>query len=474
MEALRHAPRPFILYVTKRDDAVVWQNILMNIAGYQRIERFDGNTIDSKRKKIISSWIDNDLDGIVATSAFGVGIDKNDIRTIIHATIPETVDRFYQEVGRGGRDGMSSISLLVYEDKDWVLSKRMANPTLISNELGLERWIALYESRHKYDSEGDFFRIDPEAVRPGLTGSNDENVRWNMRTLLLMSRAGFLELDVEQNIIPEMDADNDLLSSSPLAAMAVIRIHLLRNDHRLPEVWEEVISQSRANTLNAGYKNLALMQDLLQNGREVAEVLNELYSNKSKQWTVDVTKVCGGCPSDRFGDSRINEYHVPVPVPIHKLTPFDLSNWKLTFPHLDPRSIIAVFYESEMNPLAIVSLIRWLVSKCGIQEVCADELSPLAVLPDWRQLYRHAPSGVVIHRNLRQLSEEPYSPLARVTIFDTQVTPQEINKVLLIQRPIHLVFYPSNTRDPNNSLRYLSDTAMNSTHIQQLNLVINK
>jgi hypothetical protein len=416
----------------------------------------------------------NELDGIVATSAFGVGIDKADIRTVIHATIPETVDRFYQEVGRGGRDGKSSISLLVYEDNDWALSKNMANPRLITNELGFGRWKALYESRHKYDNQGDFFRIDPDAVRPGLTGSNDENVRWNMRTLLLMSRAGFLELDVEPNGIPEEDIDDDLLSSSPLVAMAVIRIHLLRNDHRLQEVWEEVISQSRTNTLNAGYKNLALMQRLLQNGCEVAETLEELYRNNSNQWTVDVTKVCGGCPSDRFGDSRIDGYHVPVPVPIHQLTPFDLPNWKLTFPHLDPRSVIAVFYEPEMTPLAIVPLIRWLVSKCGIQEVCADEKSALAILPDWKQLYRHAPSGVLIHRNLRQLNEEPYTPLARVTFFDKQVTPQEINKVLLIQRPIHLVFYPSNTRDPNNSLRFLSDTAMNSAFIENLNKVISQ
>ncbi len=473
LEALRHAPRPFILYVTKREDALTWHNILTSQAGYQRVERFDGSTSDSKRKKIITSWIGNELDGIVATSAFGVGIDKADIRTVIHATIPETVDRFYQEVGRGGRDGIPSISLLVYENKDWALSRTMANPRLITNELGFDRWKALYKSRHKYNSLGDFFRIDPEAVRLGLTGSNDENVRWNMRTLLLVSRAGFLELDVEPNGIPEEDGD-DLLSSSPLAAMAVIRIHLLRNDHRLPEIWEEVISQSRTNTLNAGYKNLALMQDLLQNGREVAETFEELYRNNSKKWTVDVTKVCGGCPSDRFGNSRIDGYHVPVPIPIHQLTPFDLSNWKLTFPHLDPRSVIAVFYEPEMAPLAIVPLIRWLVSKCGIQEVCTDEKSALAVLLDWKRLYRHAPSGVLVHRDLRQLNEEPYTPLARVTFFDKQVTSQEINKVLLIQRPIHLVFYPSNTRDPNNSLRFLSDTAVNSTHIQQLNFVINQ
>lgn len=472
LEALRHAPRPFILYVTKRDDAVAWEKILKNHEGCQRVECFDGDTPPQKRKRIIAAWIGNKLDGIVATSAFGVGIDKGDVRTVIHATIPETLDRFYQEVGRGGRDGYPSVSLLVYQDEDWVVSENMANPTLISNELGLSRWSALYESRIKYDGHGDFFRIDPEAVRPGLKGSNDANVKWNMRTLLLMSRAGFLELDVEPNSVSDCDVD-DIESSSPLAAMSIVRIRLLRNDHLLTEAWADAISLSRSNTLKGGVRNLRLMQGLLQRGSEVAQTLAELYRNDSVQWTVDVTKVCGGCPADRFGDTRIEQYHVPLPAPVHRLPQLDLNHWESTFPHLDP-SYVPVFYEPDTNLLAVLRLIKWLVSECGIQEVSVDESSTLENLLDWRRLYRYAPSGVVVHRSVSQIDEEPYSPLARVTFFDARVTAQEINKALLIQRPLHLVFYPSSTRDPNNPLRYLSDTAMNSARLDQLSAVINQ
>jgi len=473
LEALRHAPRPFILYVTKRNDAVAWLNILKSHAGYQRIERFDGDTPDQKRKEIITAWIGNKLDGVVATSAFGVGIDKGDVRTIIHATIPETLDRFYQEVGRGGRDGKSSISLLVYEDSDWTVSKNMANPTLISNQLGISRWHALYDSRKKYDGQGDLFRVDPQAVRQGLTGSNDENVQWNMRTLLLMSRAGFLELDVEPSSLPEEETD-DPMPSSPLAVMAVVRIRLLRDDHLLPEAWEDAISLSRSNTLNGGKRNLRLMQGLLQEGSEVAQTLAELYRNNSEKWPVVVTQVCGGCPSDRFGDKRRAHYHVPVAAPVHNLQQLDLSHWKSTFPYLDDTRYIAVFYEPETSSLAIVRFIKWLVSSCGVQEVCVSDTSALSALPDWRHLYRHAPSGVVVHRNLRQMDEEPYSPLARVTFFDASVTAQEMNHVLLMQRPMHLVFYPSGTRDPNHPLRLISDTAINSVRFDQLTAVINQ
>src|SRR5439155_19698377 len=124
------------LLLTKRQDVRAWWVVLRNRGGLGRIERFDGGTPDKTREEIIQKWAGNHLDGVVATSAFGVGIDKADVRTVIHATIPETLDRFYQEVGRGGRDGRPSISLLVYDDTDWGMPERLATPKIISDELG--------------------------------------------------------------------------------------------------------------------------------------------------------------------------------------------------------------------------------------------------------------------------------------------------------------------------------------------------
>ncbi|RYG07911.1 MAG: ATP-dependent DNA helicase RecQ, partial [Caulobacteraceae bacterium] len=117
LEAVRHAPRPTILYVTKRSDADEWHRRLY-AKGYRRLAKFHGDTPTSERLKIIDEWSRNMIDVIVATSAFGVGIDKSDVRAVIHAAVPETVDRFYQEVGRGGRDGAPAGSLMIYSDKD--------------------------------------------------------------------------------------------------------------------------------------------------------------------------------------------------------------------------------------------------------------------------------------------------------------------------------------------------------------------
>ena len=106
-------PRPIIIYVSKRDDAKEWKKKLIE-KGYRSVEIFSGSTVDSERERIIRQWNHDEIDIIVATSAFGMGVDKRDIRTVIHCCLPESINRFYQEVGRGGRDGFASISLLSY------------------------------------------------------------------------------------------------------------------------------------------------------------------------------------------------------------------------------------------------------------------------------------------------------------------------------------------------------------------------
>lgn len=470
LEAIRYAPRPFILYATTRQDAQKWHRILTKHEGYCRVSKFDGTTPDLKRKEIIDAWVGNHLDGIVATSAFGVGIDKGDVRTVIHATIPETLDRFYQEVGRGGRDGQHSISLLIYDDSDWMIPEGLATPRIISDELGFARWRSLYETRENHNNNGDLYRINLEAIRQGLKGSNDENVKWNMRTILLMARAGFLELDVEPSDAIDEGID-DFTPSSPLSAMASVRIRLKRDDHLLTSAWEEVITPSRDLTTNAGRRNLKLMKGLLLEGHEVADTLSELYRNDSWLWPVTITKVCGGCPADRFSDSRMDRYHVPIAAPIHNIQTPNLTTWISTFPHLNPKTTI-VFYDKDAAITSFIRVIRWLVSECNVQELCVSDETSLSNHAEWKQMYRYSPSKIIIHRSLKQIDEEPYTPLSRVTVIASDISAIELTKIMQLDRAMHILFAPSKTIDPVNSRRLLSDTKYDSLRLDQLMAVI--
>ncbi|MFN3403541.1 MAG: ATP-dependent DNA helicase RecQ [Cytophagaceae bacterium] len=71
-----------------------------------------------ERSVMQESWISNKLRVIVSTNAFGMGIDKPDVRTVIHYDLPETLEAYYQEAGRAGRDGRNSYAVLLFSNKD--------------------------------------------------------------------------------------------------------------------------------------------------------------------------------------------------------------------------------------------------------------------------------------------------------------------------------------------------------------------
>jgi ATP-dependent DNA helicase RecQ len=77
-------------------------------AGLQQDER-------NKRQK---EWVDNKTRIIVCTNAFGMGIDKPDVRTVVHIDAPDCLENYYQEAGRCGRDGEKAYAVLLYDEKD--------------------------------------------------------------------------------------------------------------------------------------------------------------------------------------------------------------------------------------------------------------------------------------------------------------------------------------------------------------------
>lgn len=105
-----------IVYVRSRNGTIRMANYLQE-QGISATFFHGGLSADEKNKKL-SMWLSGDVQVMVATNAFGMGIDKPDVRTVIHWEIPPTIEDYFQEAGRAGRDGAKAYAVLLYDDFD--------------------------------------------------------------------------------------------------------------------------------------------------------------------------------------------------------------------------------------------------------------------------------------------------------------------------------------------------------------------
>jgi ATP-dependent DNA helicase RecQ len=78
------------------------------------------------RESTQAAFMADELDVVVATTAFGMGIDKPNVRFVLHAAVAESVDSYYQEIGRAGRDGEPAVAVLFYRPEDLGLRRFFA------------------------------------------------------------------------------------------------------------------------------------------------------------------------------------------------------------------------------------------------------------------------------------------------------------------------------------------------------------
>ncbi|HEX6170610.1 MAG TPA: ATP-dependent DNA helicase RecQ, partial [Chitinophagaceae bacterium] len=115
-----------------------------------------------ERGKRQEDWIKSKTRVIVCTNAFGMGIDKPDVRSVIHADIPDCLENYYQEAGRAGRDGEKSFAVLLYDDNDITELEGLANiryPS-IDDIKNVYQSVANYLQIPAGTGEGNYFDFD--------------------------------------------------------------------------------------------------------------------------------------------------------------------------------------------------------------------------------------------------------------------------------------------------------------------------
>jgi RecQ family ATP-dependent DNA helicase len=125
--------RPAIVYTPTRRQA---QSLATELAAYFPAGAYHAGLDAPLRKRVQEEFHEGRIEAIVATIAFGMGIDKADVRTVIHTALPGSLEAYYQEIGRAGRDGKPSRAILMhsYADRfthDFFLERDYPDVTLL-------------------------------------------------------------------------------------------------------------------------------------------------------------------------------------------------------------------------------------------------------------------------------------------------------------------------------------------------------
>ncbi len=112
------------------------------------------------RKMKQESWINGSLSVMVCTNAFGMGIDKPDVRFVIHADVPDCLENYYQEAGRAGRDGQPAKAILLYRDEE--LEEVKSLPAIKFPDITVIRKV--------YHALGNYFQL-PMGLGKGISYS---------------------------------------------------------------------------------------------------------------------------------------------------------------------------------------------------------------------------------------------------------------------------------------------------------------
>ena len=329
IELVRKLPHPMIIYVARPDDAERIKALLAD-NGIRNVCTYTGLTNNNLREQLLEHWKENKFEIMVATSAFGVGVDKPDVRTVLHLYIPQNPNAYYQELGRGGRDQLPCLSVMCIYADDLKLAFQRISKRVMTTEKIIGRWDSMYNNKLSI-RDGAITNINT-AIKPNYHAKDewddrpvsDADMNWNIYVLLLFRRYGLIDIiDITNDngvYIFSIEIKNDLL--------------LKKSDAQTG-----LLEQIRTEEWNY-YNNAYLTMEKSINSSE-----HECWSEMFFDTYDKVYEYCAGCNAHKnkhSGDARAFPLKKNIKEPVKNVEP----DQKLIFESQDELVVIAKPEES--------------------------------------------------------------------------------------------------------------------------------
>lgn len=315
LRLVRTLPHPMIVYVNSPEEAEEIKQML-NHEHLRNFRLYTGATRNKDRARIIDLWTKGELPLMIATNAFGVGVDKANIRTVLHLNLPTSVDAYYQELGRAGRDGLACLSVMDLVERtsasrasafDEAAGKTSIR--VMTSEKIIDRWEQMF-IRNARRMPGTNSYLVSTAVQPGYQDEKDEtgrvsqkNIQWNLYVLLLFKRHGLIGI---QSI--ELNRDD-------------YQFQITIEDERLREAddrLKELIERIREEEMTASRTELQQLWKMVKEASQGKGCWSELFTECYRL----TDAYCAGCPGhiEPEGDESPSELKKKVDAPLLELS----------------------------------------------------------------------------------------------------------------------------------------------------------